>query len=86
MEQGAIPVADLDGSFDLQSTVESGQSYLWDRLDGKMYTTTAAHGGSAWYETVAPRFPRSPTSGPSFAFGRRTVDSSGNRPLTQSRC
>ena len=57
MEQGAIPVDKLDGPFDLQSTVESGQSYLWDRLDGKMYTTTAAYGGSAWYETVVPPIP-----------------------------
>ncbi len=57
MEQGAIPVAELEGSVDLQSTVESGQSYLWDRLDGKMYTTTAAYGGSAWYETVVPPIP-----------------------------
>ena len=57
MEQGAIPVDELDGTFDLQSTVESGQSYLWDRLDGKMYTTTAAYGGSAWYETVIPPIP-----------------------------
>ena len=57
MEQGAIPVDELDGTFDLQSTVESGQSYLWDRIDGKMYTTTAAYGGSAWYETVVPPIP-----------------------------
>jgi N-glycosylase/DNA lyase len=57
MEQGTIPVADLDGAFDLQSTVESGQSYLWDRADGEMYTTTAAHGGDAWYETVVPPIP-----------------------------
>jgi len=54
MEQGVIRCADLDGAFDLQSTVESGQSYLWDRTDGEMYTTSAAYGGSAWYETVVP--------------------------------
>lgn len=54
MEQGVIPVAELDGPFDLQATVESGQSYLWHRLDGKMYTTEAAYGGQAWYETVVP--------------------------------
>jgi len=54
METGVIPVDDLDGPFDLQSTVESGQSYLWSRLDGKMYTTDDAHGGQAWYETVVP--------------------------------
>jgi len=54
METGVIPVDDLAGPFDLQSTVESGQSYLWSRLDGKMYTTDDAHGGQAWYETVVP--------------------------------
>ena len=54
MERGAIPLADLDGDFDLQATVESGQSYLWDRTDGGMYERTDAHGGDAWYETVVP--------------------------------
>jgi N-glycosylase/DNA lyase len=54
MERGAIPLADLDGDFDLQATVESGQSYLWDRPDGGMYERVAAHGGDAWYETVVP--------------------------------
>jgi N-glycosylase/DNA lyase len=54
MERGAIPIADLDGAFDLQATVESGQSYLWDRADGGMYERTDAHGGDAWYETVVP--------------------------------
>ncbi|MFW5978185.1 MAG: DNA-3-methyladenine glycosylase family protein [Halohasta sp.] len=57
MEQGTISVDDLAGAFDLQSTVESGQSYLWDRPDGEKYTTTAAHGGDAWYETVVPSIP-----------------------------
>ncbi|AXG07932.1 DNA-3-methyladenine glycosylase 2 family protein [Haloplanus rubicundus] len=54
MERGAIPLADLDGDFDLQATVESGQSYLWDRSDGGMYERMDAHGGDAWYETVVP--------------------------------
>ena len=54
METGVIPVDDLAGPFDLQATVESGQSYLWGRLDGKMYTTDDAYGGQAWYETVVP--------------------------------
>ncbi|ATW89417.1 N-glycosylase/DNA lyase [Halohasta litchfieldiae] len=57
MEQGVIRLDDLDGRFDLQSTVESGQSYLWDRADGEMYETTAAYGGSAWYETVVAPIP-----------------------------
>jgi N-glycosylase/DNA lyase len=54
MERGAIPLTDLDGDFDLQATVESGQSYLWNRPDGGMYERTDAHGGDAWYETVVP--------------------------------
>ena len=54
MERGAIALADLAGPFDLQATVESGQTYLWDRADGGMYGDEVAHGGSAWYETVVP--------------------------------
>jgi N-glycosylase/DNA lyase len=56
-ESGAIPLADLDGPFDLQATLESGQSYLWDRADGRMYESTNVHGGGAWYETVVPPIP-----------------------------
>ncbi|WP_227354151.1 DNA-3-methyladenine glycosylase family protein [Haladaptatus salinisoli] len=52
METGSIPVADLPGGFDLQATVESGQSYLWRREDGRMYETARAYGGGAWYYTV----------------------------------
>jgi N-glycosylase/DNA lyase len=54
LESGAIPVADLAGGFDLQATVESGQSYLWDRADGGTYDSLDAHGGDHWYETVVP--------------------------------
>jgi N-glycosylase/DNA lyase len=54
METGAIPVADLAGGIDLQATVESGQSYLWDRADGGMYERMDARGGDHWYETVVP--------------------------------
>ena len=54
METGVIDLDDIDGGFDLQSTVESGQSYLWSRGDGQMYERTAAYGGDAWYETVVP--------------------------------
>ncbi|WP_138006397.1 DNA-3-methyladenine glycosylase family protein [Halalkalirubrum salinum] len=52
MECGEILIDELAGDFDLQSTVESGQSYLWDRPDGQMYTESDVHGGTAWYETV----------------------------------
>ena len=54
MERGTIPLDSLDGPFDLQATVESGQSYLWTRPDGGMYERDDAHGGDAWYETVVP--------------------------------
>ncbi|GGL54384.1 DNA-3-methyladenine glycosylase family protein [Halocalculus aciditolerans] len=53
MRTGSIPVDSLAGGFDLQSTLESGQSYLWWRPDGAAYTTDGAHGGGAWYATVA---------------------------------
>ena len=54
METGAIRLADLAGPFDLQSTVESGQSYRWNRADGNTYESLSAHGGDGWYETVVP--------------------------------
>jgi len=53
-ESGAIPLSEVAGPFDLQATVESGQSYLWDRSDGRMYESMDASGGDAWYRTVAP--------------------------------
>ncbi len=52
MERGRIDVDALAGGFDLQSTVESGQSYRWDREDGRMYDGLGAHGGDAWYWTT----------------------------------
>jgi len=57
MERGALDVADLAGPFDLQATVESGQSYLWNRADGGTYEDLHAHGGDAWYETVVDPVP-----------------------------
>ena len=53
-ESGAIPLSEVAGAFDLQATLESGQSYLWDRPDGQMYESMDVHGGDAWYRTVAP--------------------------------
>ena len=52
METGVIDLSALPGGLDLQATVESGQSYLWRREDGRMYETDGAFGGSAWYYTV----------------------------------
>jgi N-glycosylase/DNA lyase len=53
LETGALPLSEV-GPFDLQATLESGQSYLWDRADGGMYDSLHAHGGDAWYETCVP--------------------------------
>ncbi len=48
MERGEIPTGSLDGNFDLQSTLESGQSYLWWRADGRDYENA----GDGWYLTT----------------------------------
>ncbi|MFC7027797.1 DNA-3-methyladenine glycosylase family protein [Halomicroarcula sp. GCM10025324] len=53
MHQGTIDLDPLAGGFDLQSTVESGQSYLWDREDGRMYDADGGTGSDAWYWTTA---------------------------------
>ncbi|WP_137287353.1 DNA-3-methyladenine glycosylase family protein [Halorussus salinisoli] len=52
MDSGSIPVGDLAGGLDLQATLESGQTFLWRRDDGRAYETADATGGSAWYYTV----------------------------------
>jgi hypothetical protein len=52
MDAGSIPIADLSGGFDLQATLESGQTFLWRRDDGRAYEETDPSGGSAWYYTV----------------------------------
>ncbi|MFD1515399.1 DNA-3-methyladenine glycosylase family protein [Halomarina rubra] len=54
METGEIPLETLPGGFDLQATVESGQTYVWSREDDRMFEDTLAHGGDAWYSTVVP--------------------------------
>ncbi len=51
MERGTIDVASLPGGFDLQSTLESGQSYLWWRADGRDYEDDP-YGGDSWYLTT----------------------------------
>jgi N-glycosylase/DNA lyase len=52
MHSGSIPVADLAGGFDLQATLESGQTFLWRRNDGRAFEADDLYGGSAWYYTV----------------------------------
>ncbi len=55
MEQGVIDVGSLAGGIDLQATVESGQSYLWNREDGEMYQRDGGTGDDAWYWTTVRR-------------------------------
>ncbi|MFB6223059.1 MAG: DNA-3-methyladenine glycosylase [Haloarcula sp.] len=55
MEQGVIDVESLAGGIKLQATVESGQSYLWSREDGKMYQREGSTGDDAWYWTTVRR-------------------------------
>ena len=52
METGSRPIGAFDGGFDLTTTLESGQSYLWRRDDGRAYDGET--GGSPWYYTVLP--------------------------------
>ena len=54
MHEGVVPGERLAGGFDMQSTVESGQTYLWSRADGGMFEDEPPHGGGAWYHTVLP--------------------------------
>lgn len=52
METGTIPRAEVPGPFDLQATLESGQTFLWTRRDGRTYETSVPSGGRAWYRSV----------------------------------
>ncbi len=50
METGTIPTGELSGGLDLYLTLESGQTYLWRRDDGEMYSGEREPG--VWYTTV----------------------------------
>jgi len=52
METGSRPIDSFDGGLDLSVTLESGQTYLWRRDDGRMYENDLE--GSPWYYTVLP--------------------------------
>lgn len=53
MEHGRIDLSTRPSAFDLQSTLESGQSYLWWRADGNDFEDSTQYGGDAWYLTTA---------------------------------
>lgn len=52
MDAGSIPVGESTGGLDLQATLESGQTFLWRRDDGRAYDDADPTRGSAWYYTV----------------------------------
>ena len=52
MESGTIPAETIPGALDLGATLESGQSYFWNRADGRMYDGEDSRGESPWYWTV----------------------------------
>lgn len=52
METGSREIESFAGGFDLATTLESGQSYLWRRDDGRMYEADDAR--APWYYTVLP--------------------------------
>ena len=52
MNSGTISLADVPGGLDLQATLESAQTFLWRRSDGRTYAATAPSGGEARYHTV----------------------------------
>jgi N-glycosylase/DNA lyase len=55
MERGVVAHDELSGGIDLYNTLESGQSYLWRREDGKLYEgdDPATWGTEPpWYYTV----------------------------------
>lgn len=52
MQRGRIDLAAVPGGFDLQSTLESGQTYLWWREDGADYEAVETYGDDGWYLTT----------------------------------
>ncbi|MFB6081963.1 MAG: DNA-3-methyladenine glycosylase [Halanaeroarchaeum sp.] len=57
METGRIQAAAITGPFDLQSTLESGQTFRWRSADGETYRDAAPHGGEDWYLGLVDRRP-----------------------------
>ena len=49
MERGTIDLREYSGGVDLAKTLESGQTYLWERLDGQPYGAAAS---GCWFETA----------------------------------
>ncbi len=51
MESGHIPARSIPGGIDLQTTLESGQTFLWRRVDSETGRDPATNG--EWFRTVA---------------------------------
>ena len=52
MESGSIEEDSISGPIDLQATLESGQTFLWNRTPGTAYRTDPPLESTPWYETV----------------------------------
>ena len=52
LTSGVLSPRDGSGGVDLQSALESAQSFHWRRTDGRMYEDAVLHGGRDWYYTV----------------------------------
>lgn len=52
MHTDTLLIPDETGTIDLQSTLESAQSFLWRCVDGAMYEEATPYGGDCWYYTV----------------------------------
>ncbi len=50
MHTGEIHLDSINGGIDLRNTLESGQTFLWRRSDGGMFSDDPP--GDAWYETA----------------------------------
>ena len=52
MYSGSLSIPDSVGRLDLQATLESAQSFLWQRVDEGAYGEPTPYGGDYWYYTV----------------------------------
>lgn len=52
MYSGSFSIPESTDRVDLQATLESAQSFLWQRVDEGMYEETTPYGGDYWYYTV----------------------------------
>lgn len=55
MRSGTIEDDAIRGPVNVQATLESGQTFLWTRMDDKMYASDTPKEAQPWYRTVQDR-------------------------------